>query len=266
MRKIITRIAPTPSGYLHIGNIFNFLLTWSIARRNKGEIYLRIDDVDIKRCKIEFIENIFKTIDLLKIDFDGGPSSVSDYLINYRQIDRKEHYRSNLIKMHQSGMKSFYCSCSRQMIIDRGYSTDSYDGFCIPRNLVANERHALRVMTSESDGMKNFIIWQKFDLPSYQLTSVVDDIEMGINFIVRGEDLISSSKAQLFLAKYLSSDFIADVEIIHHPLITDTNGDKLSKSNDSKAFSSKDLTNILQLVARHLRLDFIPASVHDLLK
>ena len=77
-QKITSRIAPTPSGFLHVGNVYNFLLTYLFTRAFGGKLYLRIDDYDLPRYRRQYVENIFRVLDMLGIDFDGGPSGVGN--------------------------------------------------------------------------------------------------------------------------------------------------------------------------------------------
>ncbi len=89
--KLISRIAPTPSGYLHVGNGVNFVLTYLLVRKNKGHLHLRIDDYDTPRVRNEYIDNIFASLDWLGIKWDSGAKSPSDYRQNYKFS--KEKYK-----------------------------------------------------------------------------------------------------------------------------------------------------------------------------
>ncbi|NJL14359.1 MAG: hypothetical protein HC913_16005 [Microscillaceae bacterium] len=80
MTVLRTRFAPTPSGFLHEGNAFSFVLTWLAARHFGGKIHLRIDDLDQTRCRPEYVEDIFRSLDWLGLDWDSGPQGVDDFL------------------------------------------------------------------------------------------------------------------------------------------------------------------------------------------
>ena len=91
--KSRTRIAPTPSGYLHPGNAWSFLLTWLLARRDGGSIHLRIDDMDTARFRPEYIEDIFASLEWLGLDWDTGPRSLTEIQSTHSQHLRLERYR-----------------------------------------------------------------------------------------------------------------------------------------------------------------------------
>ena len=121
---IITRIAPTPSGYLHAGNIANFVLARNFANQHAGKLWLRIDDCDSSRVRDEYLEDIFTTLDWLGIKWDLGPQSVLDFKQNYSQLNKKKTYWEILQKL-----PTFVCRCSRKDIRQRVGTLD-YDGFC----------------------------------------------------------------------------------------------------------------------------------------
>jgi glutamyl/glutaminyl-tRNA synthetase len=111
-QKIITRIAPTASGHLHLGNAYNFILTWWLARSSKGELALRIDDGDYERCRREYVEEIFKDLDWLGLDYDSGAIGVDDFFTHHSQTLKREHYFSYLSQLD----KSYVCQCSRKKV------------------------------------------------------------------------------------------------------------------------------------------------------
>ena len=277
-----TRLAPTPSGFLHIGNGAAFVATWALARAYEGKILLRIDDLDAERMRPEYIEDIFKTLDWLGLDWDEGPFSVEDFFKNWSQHLRVEAYEKALNDLAKMG-RIYTCICSRKDI--RLNSTNGlYPNTCRNNRLVIDndvikyeKSTACRIDIGDDKtvGFKNlektrplsnsmsdwgfgilessfdvdssnfsvnlsqmmgdFIVRQKNGLPSYQLASLVDDTLYNINFVVRGEDLLASTAAQIFLAKTLNqSDFLATT-FWHHTLMTDENGVKLSKSEGATA-------------------------------
>lgn len=219
----VSRLAPTPSGYLHIGNAYNFLITWWLVRHLKGKLVLRIDDADTTRCREEYIQDIFDSLKWLGLDWDLGPKDLEDFKQNYSQTLRKDHYFS----MVQKCQNIFSCDCSRKIVKERS-NDGTYPGICRNKNkeFVAGEC-ALRIEGEEDD----FIVWRKDDIPAYHLTSVVDDNDFGVNLIVRGEDLVESSEQQTFLAKEIGLDVMSNACIYHHKLILNEESEKLSKSN-----------------------------------
>ena len=153
--------------------------------------------------------------------------------------------------MYLESSSNFYgCNCSRQTIINR-YGNSRYEGFCRNRNLsiikdltnvrlkVNNPEFSWNQKNYSLDTMGDFVVWRKDDLPAYQLFSLIDDINTGVNFIVRGEDLIQSSGAQTLLAQSLSLFF--EPEFCHHSLVQE-NGEKLSKSKSAEGIRTLGLS------------------------
>ena len=262
-----TRLAPTPSGFLHIGNGASFVATWALARAYGGSVLLRIDDLDAERMRLEYIEDIFKTLDWLGLDWDEGAYSVEDFSKNWSQHLRLEAYEKALKDLQETG-DLYACNCSRKDI--RLASTNGlYPNTCRDKRLQKNENAAnyekntawrivveadkvvqfhhlekippLSILSNFeqktptfsvnlSEQMGDFVVRQKNGLPAYQLASLVDDGLFGINCIVRGQDLLHSTAAQIFLAEKLNDTSFLSTTFWHHPLLTDTQGVKLSKS------------------------------------
>ena len=107
-----TRIAPTPSGYLHIGNAFNFILTKAIANFHHASLMLRIDDIDAPRIRPEYVNDIFETLDWLGINPDKGPKSLSELNEIYSQHLHVKKYEDAIKKIRESG-RVYVCKCSR---------------------------------------------------------------------------------------------------------------------------------------------------------
>ncbi|WP_044204586.1 glutamate--tRNA ligase family protein [Flammeovirga sp. OC4] len=249
-----TRFAPTPSGFLHIGNAFSFILTWILARQEDGEILLRIDDIDSTRTRDEYIEDIFRSIEWLGLDYDNGPFSVEDFHKNWSQKIRNHRYTSAFEKLKENG-DLFACQCSRKQILETSPS-GIYTGTCRDLNLPFDTPEtAIRVKTSDvpilledlfigdiavnlNEVMKDFVLRRKDGIYAYQLASLIDDIDDNIDFIVRGEDLVESTIAQTFLANKLEVDSFEEIEFLHHPLLVDENGNKLSKSQGADSIKN----------------------------
>lgn len=224
---IKSRIAPTPSGYLHWGNLLNFTLAWVHTRRQKGILQLRIDDLDAERSRPEYVDDIFQSLEWLGFDWDEGPSSPDDFRRHHSQAAQKEKYREWL-----SRFPGYGCDCSRKLIQKR---TDAlYDGMCRERGLPLVQGTTLWRMREEHP-CDDIVLWRKEDMPSYHLVSIIEDLSFESNFIVRGEDLFESTQAQLRIARMLGSDgaSFSNAHFLHHPLIKDARGMKLSKSAGS---------------------------------
>ena len=260
-----TRFAPTPSGYLHQGNLYSFMLTWLIAKRSGGSILLRIDDLDQNRVRQEYIEDIFYTIDWLGLDYDYGPSGPDDFRKNFSQLNRLELYQEALKKLQKKDHELFYCKCSRKEVMTDS-ADGSYPGTCLLLNLGPQEgSHVLRLQTDNccvsfydhyeqkehsidlGESIPYPVIWKKDDLPSYQLASVIDDINYEINTIVRGSDLLFSSALQIHLSRLLPRNQFSQSSFYHHALLS-TKREKMSKSQEPDRVLPKTKTQKNQLI------------------
>jgi glutamyl/glutaminyl-tRNA synthetase len=238
-----SRIAPTPSGYLHMGNAMNFVLTWLWIRKKGGKLRLRIDDSDTTRSKPEFIEEIFRSLNWLGIDWDEGPQTPNEQEHIYSQALRAERYNELINQLVTSG-NVFACTCSRKELQIRACN-------CRLKNIDLNYPDAaLRIATPTEavivrdvkrgpipvildNEMKDFIIRRRDGIVAYQVASLTDDTDHDINLVLRGEDLLSSTAAQLYLASLIGAKVFAETGFYHHPLFYDEQGHKLSKSAGS---------------------------------
>ncbi|MEM6802172.1 MAG: glutamate--tRNA ligase family protein [Bacteroidota bacterium] len=245
-KKFKTRISPTPSGYLHLGNALNFVYTWLLAMNSGATLCLRIDDLDTSRLRPEYVEDIFRTLEWLGIEYDEGPQSPDELQKKYSQNLRKDLYFACIEQLKEY---SFPCTCTRKQILETS-PDGKYPGTCreLQQSTALLDEYALRIRIPEGSfvswddlnqgpqrvnlyaQMRDFIILRKDGIPAYQIASLVDDREMGINILVRGEDLKDSTAAQLYLAQKISFDAFAQSHFLHHPLLRGMNGEKLSKS------------------------------------
>jgi glutamyl/glutaminyl-tRNA synthetase len=123
-----TRIAPTPSGYLHLGNVLSFALTAALARQTGAGILLRIDDLDRGRMSKDYVEDIFETLSFLGIPWDEGPWDFNEYERDYTQLRRMDLYEEALRQLREEG-KLFACTCSRTQVL-RDSTDGGYAGRC----------------------------------------------------------------------------------------------------------------------------------------
>jgi glutamyl-tRNA synthetase len=249
-----TRIAPTPSGFLHTGNAVSFLLTYCLAKSGNGKLLLRIDDLDRERYRKEYVEDIFYALDWLGIHCDEGPSSVADFEKYWSQHQRLSLYDLAL----KSALEQewvYACDCTRKDLMTSG-NYPVYNGKCRDLKKSFHEKSAWRwriekgtsihwvdlfktdALVNLSEQMGDFVVRQKNGLPSYQLGSYVDDLHFNITHIIRGADLLTSTAAQLYMATCWQSTAFQHIHFGHHPLITDENGHKLSKSAGSESLKS----------------------------
>lgn len=241
------RFAPTPSGYLHTGNALNFILNWLVARLHGGKILLRIDDLDAERKRPEYVADVFDSLDWLGLDWDEGPGLVPgepvdsdhrfsrtsvpvacrDFETSWSQHHRLTMYFNVLVKLRATGLL-FACRKSRR---DLAPYEGSYPPEFRDQQLALNDPDAAwRIMTPPGFSMPDFVVCRRDGIPAYQVASLADDLLFGITHVIRGEDLKTSTAAQCYLATQLDEADFLKIKFLHHPVVTDDQGQKLSKS------------------------------------
>lgn len=251
MTNSVTRLAPSPTGKLHLGNALSFLLCWLIARSQGGTVYLRIDDLDPARSKEIFSREIIEDLLWLGLDWDSWSPAES---IVY-QSKRSSLYQQALGRLEERGLL-YPCFCTRKELRSLagaphpGDEGVFYPGACLDlspeeraRKLQSGAPHAVRLQCPERQICFRDLIHgpQKFekkqyggDFPlmrsdgvwAYQLASTVDDGLLGINLVARGRDLLPSTPRQILLAELLG---FAPPKYAHLPLLLDSNGERLAK-------------------------------------
>ncbi|SDY51908.1 glutamate--tRNA ligase family protein [Hymenobacter psychrophilus] len=251
---VVSRLAPTPSGFLHLGNAVNFTLTWLLTRRAGGTLHLRIDDLDRARFRPVYLANIFQTLTWLGLDYDHGPSGPDDFERHYSQQPRLAEYEAVLQTARAAHPALFYaCGCSRTALARAAAPNGHYPGTCQTLELPfdaptiawrARVPPATTVTWPDlaqgpqtvalARALGDFVVRKKDGAAAYQVASVVDDQRLGVNFIVRGQDLRASTAAQLWLAGLLPDHAgFAQTQFLHHGLLLDVAGQKLSKSTQT---------------------------------
>ncbi len=235
---IRSRLAPTPNGYLHLGNIANFILTWATTRAMNGSLTLRLDDADFNRCKDEYIEDVFTTLNWLGLNFDHGPRNLKEYRESFSQSLKTKDYWQALQAQKIKNLL-FVCDCSRKDILSI-CPEGVYPQTCYHKNMSYSPlNNAIRFKTPglniDEPALNDLIIWRRENIPSYQLTSIFDDQKEGINHIIRGEDLLASTQCQQFLARHFDFDQFSQAKIYHHPLMCSDQNQKLSKSKGAQS-------------------------------
>jgi glutamyl-tRNA synthetase len=241
-----TRFAPTPSGYLHLGNAWSFVHTTALAREYGARILLRIDDMDRERVEPAYVQDIFDTLNFLGLAWDEGPRDVSDFDRSWSQRWRLPLYEQALAVLRATGMV-YACRCSRTDIL-RVSADGGYPGTCRHAGISPDEpgvawrlrtnHDPVTIHTTEGAAytarlpasVQDFVVRKKDGFPAYQLTSVVDDVHFGVNLIVRGADLLPSTLAQTYLARLAGLTDFGKAVFHHHPLRLSPDGQKLSKS------------------------------------
>lgn len=234
------RFAPSPTGYLHIGGARTALFNWLFARHNKGKFILRIEDTDRSRSTEEYIEAIIEGMKWLKLDWDEGP---------YRQTERFDIYRSYVERLLIEG-KAYRCYCTpeeleerRQKALAEGRSP-KYDGRCrrlkepIPyrpaaiRFMMPQEGQVIiRDMVKgevvfENSQLDDLIIMRSDGTPTYNFVVVVDDVEMKITHVIRGDDHLNNTPKQIHIYRALGYEI---PEFAHLPMILGPDKARLSK-------------------------------------
>ena len=244
MNKVVGRFAPSPSGRMHMGNLWSCLLAWLSARSAGGGMVLRLEDLDPDRCRQAYCDQVMRDLEWLGLDWDGAP---------VYQSKRTELYRQAFQKLEQQGI-IYPCFCTRaeRLAASAPHRSDGiavYDGRC--GRLTAEEREKLahtrrpawrvRVPGEEvsftdllqgsfsenlAQDCGDFILRRSDGVYAYQLAVVVDDADMGVTQVVRGSDLLSSAPRQIWLQDRLG---LPHPEYGHLPLLLAPDGRRLAK-------------------------------------
>jgi glutamyl-tRNA synthetase len=239
---MITRLAPTPSGYLHLGNCVNFQLIGWFAEQHSAEVILRIDDMDADRYRREYVDDIFRVLDWLQIGWTIGPDTPQQFEDAYSTRLRREYYLRQLDDAAQASLVTYACECSRSDL--RSVQSNTCVNDCRAKGVeLETGRTALRVHVPPgtvvgvgtvdvdlAEAVGDYVVWRRDGSPAYHLVSVIEDRDGGVTHVIRGEDLIESTAAQLFLARGLQASAVLDAQFLHHHLLRDSAGHKLSKS------------------------------------
>jgi glutamyl-Q tRNA(Asp) synthetase len=252
----VTRFAPTPSGYLHLGHAYSALFAWETARAGGGRFQLRIEDIDIGRCRPEFEQGIYDDLGWLGLHWDHQP---------FRQSDHMQGYADALDRLDRLGVL-YPCFCTRRQIraeiADAGRAPHGpsgealYPGICRTldvderlRRMRANQPFALRLDVERALGLTGPLTWHDLrvgdvpadaaslgdvvlarkDVPTrYHLAVVIDDALQGVTLVTRGEDLFHATHIHRLLQALLG---LPTPGYYHHNLIADSTGLRLAKRN-----------------------------------
>lgn len=232
------RYAPSPSGYLHLGNARTALIAWLQMRSAGGQFILRMEDIDAPRCKPEYAAYIIDDLRWLGLDWDEGPDIGGPYS-PYTQSERLTLYEEALTALQREGYL-YPCFCTRsqlQAIASAPHGLQSegpvYPGTCrryLTEPVPIEEKHSLRfAMPSVCEG-GDFVVCRSDGIIGYQLAVVVDDAAMCITDVLRGDDLLDSTPRQTFLYRALG---LEAPQFVHIPLLYGTDGKRLSKRHGS---------------------------------
>jgi glutamyl-tRNA synthetase len=238
---IRTRFAPSPTGYLHVGGARTALFSWLFTRKTGGVFILRIEDTDRERSTEASVQAILDGMHWLNLDYDEGP---------YYQTQRFDRYHEAILQLVSQG-DAYYCSCSKQRLETLRESQMAakqkprYDGCCRELNLqpdadlelvvrfknpqqgiVKFADHVKGEVSFSNSELDDLIIARSDGTPTYNLTVVVDDMDMEITHVVRGDDHVNNTPRQINILKALGAEC---PEYAHLPMILGDDGKRLSK-------------------------------------
>ncbi|MEO5763523.1 MAG: glutamate--tRNA ligase family protein [Vicinamibacteria bacterium] len=239
----VTRFAPAPTGFLHLGHVASAIAVWGVARAFGGRVLLRLEDHDQVRSRPEYEEAIIEDLHWLGFEPDEAP---------VRQSDRHSLYRDALHRLHAHGLV-YACGCSRKTIERATGPSDGeirYPGLCrdtpvdsaaeaarrvrMDRCTISFEDLRLgRIEQTPSDQCGDLLARDRLSHWTYQFAVVVDDLDQNVDLVIRGEDLLTSTGRQIQLSELLGRPM--PPAFLHHPLIVDATGSKLSKSRGDTA-------------------------------
>ena len=249
-----TRVAPSPTGDPHLGTAYMALFNCAFAKKHGGQFVLRIEDTDQARSTTESEQVIFDALRWMGLEWDEGPDIGGPYG-PYRQSDRLDHYTKHAAELVERG-HAFHCFCSKERLAElrraqqSAGETPRYDGHCIgmdesvkARRVESGEVHVIRLRVPDDgectfeDGLRGAITipWQQVDMqvlvksdgfPTYHLAVVVDDHQMDITHVLRGEEWISSVPKHVLLYQYFGWDMPSHY---HLPLLRNSDQTKMSK-------------------------------------
>lgn len=241
------RFAPSPTGRMHLGNVFSALLSWLSAKSKGGQWLLRIEDIDTQRSRPEYAQLLMDDLQWLGLPWDGQPVF---------QSQRTELYQQHFERLQAQGL-TYPCYCSRADLLatQAPHESDArtvYAGTCrhlpsqpkkpaatrliVPDKTIAftDEHYGPHSLNLAHD-VGDFVIRRKDGAWAYQLAVVIDDALMGISEVVRGCDLLHSSPQQIYVAQLLG---YMPPQFIHLPLLRNTAGQRLSKRDRSLDMAS----------------------------
>lgn len=242
------RFAPSPTGHLHIGGARTALFNWLFARHHNGKFILRIEDTDRSRSTEEYIESIIEAMKWLGLDWDEGP---------FRQTERMETYKAFAYKLLEEG-KAYRCYCTPEELEERRQQAmkegkpPRYDRRCREIKESLNKPFAIRFkmpldgetvvndlvkgnVTFKNSEIEDLVILRSDGTPTYNFCVVVDDFEMKISHVIRGEDHLNNTPKQIHIYHALGMN---PPEFAHIPMILGTDRARLSKRHGATSVLS----------------------------
>jgi glutamyl/glutaminyl-tRNA synthetase len=243
-----TRFAPAPTGFLHLGHVASALCVWAVAKARRAEVLLRIEDHDRQRCRPAYDAALLA--DLAWLGFVPDHPKLGSGRGPFRQSDTPERYEAAVALLRSRGHRVYACECSRKALaLSAGDNPDEeapYSGRCRDLGLTPGPGRGLRVeigvgeerftdlrlgpqRQDPSRQCGDLLLRDRLGNWTYQFSVAADDLEQGIDLVVRGVDLLESTGRQIRLARMLGR---ADPPaFLHHPLVRRPGGEKLSKAS-----------------------------------
>jgi len=263
------RFAPSPTGYLHVGGARTALFNWLYARRHGGTFILRIEDTDVERSSADMISGILSSMTWLGLTWDEGPG-VGGPHAPYFQTERLDKYRAAASRLFESGA-AYYCYCrpedlaAKRAAAEAAGSAWTYDRACLtlPRAEIAaretaGQPRAVRFLVPPGvttftdlvrghiefarEHIEDFVILRSDGYPTYHLSVVVDDVEMEITQVVRGDDHISNTPKQVLLYEAMGAPV---PDFAHVPLILGPDKKRLSKRHGATSVGEYETQDYL---------------------
>ncbi len=236
---IRTRFAPSPTGYLHVGGARTALFSWLFARKHGGQFILRVEDTDLERSTTESVNAILEGMTWLGLEYDQGP---------FFQTERFDRYQAAIDELLDKGL-AYRCECTRERLDAlreqqmAAREKPRYDGCCRDREIDADKPHVVRFRNPREgevvvhDLVRGEVVFRNAELddliirrsdgsPTYNLSVVVDDSDMGITHVIRGDDHLNNTPRQVNILKALGRDIPV---YAHVPMILGDDGSRLSK-------------------------------------
>ena len=237
--SVRTRFAPSPTGYLHVGGARTALFSWLFARKHGGAFVLRIEDTDLERSTAESVNAILEGMTWLGLEYDEGP---------FYQTKRFDRYYQVIDQLLEQGL-AYRCNCSKERLDElreramKVKAKPRYDGHCRHREVSPDEPHVVRFRNPDeglvawhdlvqgriaisNEELDDLIIQRTDGSPTYNLTVVVDDLDMEITHVVRGDDHVNNTPRQINIIRALGKQ---PPQFAHVPMILGDDGSRLSK-------------------------------------
>jgi len=248
MDTIVTRFPPSPTGSLHVGNARTAIFNWLYARHTKGKFVLRIEDTDVVRSTQEAVDVILDSLEWLGIDWDKGP---------FFQSKRMDVYQDYAQRLIDSG-NAYYCTCSpealeamRKKALATG-GKPKYDGTCRDKILEKQAGAVVRLkapttgstvmedvikgnIVFQNEELDDFILLRSDGIPTYNFAVVIDDITMGINTVIRGDDHVNNTPRQILVYEALNSPLPV---FGHVPMVLGHDRSRLSKRHGAMSVTA----------------------------